>query len=160
MTGLWCDRCPDGGIRSGSYRNGGPREDCARCGRSMHNRPWTLTADRIREFLADVGEAVPDLTHDEVSFFTAEAIRRALGDGAEVYGLNGFLDRELRGEPEAELLDTANYAIFEALKQRKAVADGRLDPIKADEDYRALLSLAVDALRLHERWRAFWVGRG
>lgn len=104
---------------------------------------------------------MPDLNHDQVAHFGSRAITRALSDQAvKDYELHGFLHRELRGEPEAECLDAANYAAFQMLKDRKAVEDGTLDQIKADENYRTLLSLTVDTMRLHERWERFWAERG
>lgn len=125
----------------------------------LTTQPWHLSAGAMRDFFADCEEAAIELSHDQVSHFASQAIKRAMEQGAKDYGLHGFLHRDLRGEPEAELLDTGNYAIFQSLKDRFAVDRGERDPIKAEEDYRHLLALTVQTLKLHAAWERFWAGR-
>lgn len=137
-----------------------PDHTCNRCNRPRVQREWSLSADFLRRFFHDAEEGAADLSHDQVAHFASRAISRALSDQAlKEYHLNGFHHRSLVGEPEAEQLDSGNYAAFQALKDIKAVEEGRMDPIKAQEDYRHLLDLTVQTLKLHDAWERFWASR-
>ena len=111
----------------------------------------------MRDFLASASEGAPDIAHDQMSAFAAHAISRAFDEEAiRKYNLHGFLERELEGEAEAELLDAANYAYFRVLKDRWLVEQGEMDPEHASERERHLMNLAAETIRLHEAFRFFW----
>ena len=149
--------CSDSPVCSCTVCIESPDHTCNRCARPRLQREWSLSAEFLRKFFHDAEEGCLDLTHDEVAHFASRAVSRALSaDALSEYQLNGFHKRDLQGEPEAELEDTGNYAAFQALKDIRAVEEDGLDPLKAAEDYRHLLDLTVQTIRLHKEWERFW----
>lgn len=124
-------------------------------------QPWHITPDRIREFLSAAAEGIADPEfRARMPRFAAKAIGRALSEEAtRKYKVFGYLGRDLRGEPEAEQLDSGNYGCFQWLKDRHEVASGVLDPVKAEESEMWLRNLTARAAELHADWERYWAWR-